>query len=168
MFFKNNENCVDYGQLIEKAIRSIVREALKGIKKNEKNKKYCFMFEVNTRHKGVKLPKNILSQYKDTITLIMQYQFSDLNIFDEYFSVNLSFGGVISNVVIPFDAILTFSDKENDFEIKFNNELSNADGEDEVFINYEDYENFFDDKKNISQDILDDNLVNFNDLKVKK
>lgn len=166
MFFTDDESYIDYSRIVEKAMRNIVKLALEEIKENKDSKRYCFMFEVNTRYKGVKLPKKVLSKYKETIILVIQYQFSNLNIFDDYFSVNLSFDGVFSKVVIPFDSILSFSDKENEFGMKFDDDFSM--GGDGLLIEHGPYEDFIDETSSESPDVFSDNLVNFNDLKVKK
>lgn len=159
MFLNDSEGCIDYNGLVEQAMRSVIREAIKEIRDNKDDKRYCLMFEINTKHKGVKLPKNILLQYPKTITLIIQYQFSNLEVFDNYFCVDLSFNGKICNVTIPFDSILSFLDKENEFEIKFNNNG----GGDEFLVSYE--EEDCTSYNNESYDVLSDNLVSFNDLK---
>ena len=169
MFYNDDDDFVDYGKFLEKAMRGVVRDALKEISKGNCKKKYCFIFEVDTRHNGVKLPENILLQYPETITLIIQHRFSNLNISSDYFSVDLSFGGIVSNVVIPFDSILTFSDRENDFELKFDSNMFDiGGGVDELFVNYkncDDTDNSDDEK---SHYVFNDNLVNFNDLKNRK
>ena len=162
----NKKDFIDYSKLIRKAMVSIVRDALIEVQESSSNKKYCFMFEVNTRHSGVVLPQKILMQYPDTITLIIQYQYSNLKVDNKFFSVNLSFGGEMHNVIIPFDAILIFSDRENDFEIRLGDEIFDPESEEEFYINYE-YDNSFENNKN--QDNSGNNLVNFSDLKkVKK
>lgn len=158
----NKKDFIDYGKLIRKAMVSIVKDALIEVEKSGSNKKYCFMFEINTRHSGVVLPQKVLMQYPDTITLIIQYQFSNLKVDDKFFSVNLSFGGEVHNVIIPFDAILIFSDRENDFEIRLGDDIFDPESEEEFYINYE-YEGAFEDNENKIN--FSNNLVNFNDLK---
>lgn len=169
MFFNNNKDCVDYNRLIEKAMRGVIKSALEEIKKSNYKKKYCFMFEVDTQFDGVVLQKDVLSQYPKSITLIIQYQFSNLIIFDDYFSVDLSFGGVVSNVKIPFDSILAFSDKENGFEIRFRDNASDSIDDDGFSVDYEEgCDETMENDSHETIDVSDSNLINFNDLKSER
>ena len=161
---------IDYDKLIDKAMRTVVRNALTKIEKNKEEKKYCFVFRINTTKKGVILPNYIKAQYPEEITLIIQYQFDNLKVDKKSFSVDLSFSGKIENVTIPFNAILSFVDQEVGLEFKFDGikEFGVLDDFEEV----EDDDDSDDDEYMLKQvnnnNFLSGKLIDFNSLKKRK
>ncbi len=110
---------INYNVLIERAMRDVVKYVLKKIQKSNSVKNYCFVFHIDTNYKGVILPNYIKLQYPHEITLILQHQFDNLVVRNNSFSVNLSFSGKMEHVVIPFGAIMIFSDQEAGIELRF-------------------------------------------------
>ena len=53
------------------------------------------------------------------MTIILQNQFDNLVVDDDKFSVDLSFGGVASTVVIPFHTLKAFVDPDAQFGFNF-------------------------------------------------
>ena len=54
------------------------------------------------------------------MTIVMQHQYSNLVVEKNHFSVDLSFGGILQTLTIPFDAILYFADPYAKFGLSFN------------------------------------------------
>lgn len=159
---------INYDRLIDKAMRTVVRNALAKVEKNKEGKKYCFMFRINTAKKGVVLPNYIKAQYPSEITLIIQYQFDNLEVSKKSFSVDLSFGGKIENVTIPFSSILSFVDQEVGLEFKFDGkrEFSVLDDFEEI-----DEDDSLDDEyilKQVNNNSTNCKLIDFNSLKKRK
>lgn len=154
---------LDYNILIEKAMRNVAKLALKKAQKI-KNDNLCFLFVVNTKHKKIIMPDYLKKQYPEEITLILQHQFANLDVGNNYFSVDLSFSGRIEKIVIPFNAILVFTDQKAGIELRFDI-VDN--GELDVDYSYDcetvDVEY---DSANINID-YSDNLINFKDIQGK-
>lgn len=151
---------LDYNILIEKAMRNVAKLALKKAQKI-KNDNLCFLFVVNTKHKKVIMPDYLKKQYPEEITLILQHQFANLDVSNNYFSVDLSFNGRIEKIVIPFNAILVFIDQKAGIELRFD-----IVDDEELEIDYS-YEcetiNIDCDSANINID-YSNNLINFKDI----
>jgi hypothetical protein len=107
---------LDYGVLVEKAFRAMIRSALRKAQ-NMAEENLCFMIVINTRHRGVVIPKYLKTQYPDSITLIMQHQFANLRVQSNYFSAELNFGGKFESISIPFGAIQMFTDRTSGMEL---------------------------------------------------
>ena len=148
----NNE--LDYNILIDKAMRDIVRLALKKVQKIN-NENFCFLFTINTRNKNVVLPDYIKKQYPDEITIILQHQFSNLIVKNSSFSVDLSFAGKLEHIVIPFSSLIVFSDKLSGIELNFNY------CEENIFI-YDEEDDY--DEYNYGNG----ELINFEDIRRKR
>ncbi len=154
---------LDYNMLIESAMRSVTKLALKKAQKI-KSDNICFLFVVNTKHKGVIMPEYIKRQYPEEITLILQHQFSNLNVSNNFFSVDLSFSGRIEKIIIPFNAIMVFIDQKAGIELRFD---IIEDDDSEYDYNYEEcFNNIESDSANVNID-YSNNLINFKDIKGK-
>lgn len=155
---------LDYNILIEKAMRNVAKLALKKAQKI-KDENLCFLFVINTKHKKVVMPDYIKRQYPEEITLILQHQFSNLNVNNNYFSVDLSFSGRIEKIIIPFNAILVFTDQKAGIELRFDI-IDNGELDDD----YDDYSyeipDFEYNSANVNID-YNNNLINFKDIKGK-
>ncbi|UWI83194.1 ClpXP protease specificity-enhancing factor SspB [Wolbachia endosymbiont of Howardula sp.] len=60
---------------------------------------------------GVRIPDDLRISYPTNMLIILQYQFENLKVFDDRFSVILSFRGVQEHITIPFVSINKFHDK---------------------------------------------------------
>ena len=157
---------INYGRLIDKAMRTVIRKAIAKIENNKEEKKYCFVFKIDTTKKNVILPAYIKAQYPTEITLIIQYQFDNLQVNKQEFSVDLSFSGKIENVTIPFNSILSFIDQEAGLEFKFDGRKDFS-----VLEDFEDIDNF--EEEDTIREINNNNIANcklidFNSLKKRK
>jgi hypothetical protein len=152
---------LDYNILIERAMRDVVKFALKKVQKIH-DRNFCFMFIVNTKNKRVRLPDFVKKQYPEEITLILQHQFSNLNVKNTSFSVDLSFNGKIENVIIPFDSINVFSDQIAGIELRFNFSDEDIDAFDDYDDDYEETQPKTEANNNAD---YSNNLIKFSDLK---
>ena len=72
------------------------------------------------------IPDELLATYPNEMTIVLQHQFGDLEIGDDYFSVGLSFNNVRQPLVIPFDAMVAFADPSVRFGLQFEYEKAKA------------------------------------------
>ena len=79
-----------------------------------------FYLTFRTDHPGVAMPQRLRAQYPQEMTIVLQHQFWDLTVDRDakLVSVGLSFGGVPSTLVIPFDAVTAFADPEVQFGLR--------------------------------------------------
>lgn len=114
------EDLIGYGQLVESALRTVVREALRKVAKTGMLPgDHHFYITCRSKDPGVQLPKYLREQYPQEITLVIQHQFWDLAVEDERFGVTLSFGGKSERIVVPFSAVTGFADPSLDFGLQF-------------------------------------------------
>jgi hypothetical protein len=106
---------INYKKLLDEALLGFVKKILLYIQSNSIDSPLYFTFA--TEHPEVILPIKVREQYPKEITIVLQHQFEDLAIFNDKFSVILSFNGIQEKVVVPFDAILAISDPAANFGI---------------------------------------------------
>lgn len=110
---------IDYQSLIDEAMLGIVKKVLKNTCDKEKNTDQSYYVSFRTDDPNVVLSKRIKQKYPREITIVLQYQFRDLFVHDDHFSVNISFGGVPETVIVPFNTLTSFIDPEANFSLQF-------------------------------------------------
>ena len=56
------------------------------------------------------MSKRLKEQYPEEMTIVLQYQFWDLQVSNDRFEVKLSFGSLPERLVVPFQAVKAFYD----------------------------------------------------------
>jgi hypothetical protein len=78
-----------------------------------------FYVRFRTDHPQVKIPAFLKEKHPEEVMIVIQYQFWDLKVFDDRFSVNLSFNGIQEIIVVPFSALTAFVDPSVKFALQF-------------------------------------------------
>jgi hypothetical protein len=108
-----------YDRMVEKALRGVLREALDLTQKQGLPGEHHFYITFDTNHPDVVLSPRLKAQHPDSMTIVLQNQFWDLEVRDAFFAVVLSFGGVRERLVIPFEAVTAFADPHATFGLQF-------------------------------------------------
>ena len=58
-----------------------------------------------TRAEGVKVPSYLAAKYPDEMSIVLQYEFKQLNVRDDRFEVVVWFRGYPERLVVPFNAV---------------------------------------------------------------
>lgn len=108
-----------YDRMVENALRGVVREALKEVVADGLPGEHHFYITFQTNHPGVGLNERLRARYPDEMTIVLQHRFWDLEVFDDYFEVTLTFGDIAERLVIPFAALTGFADPSVRFGLQF-------------------------------------------------
>ena len=108
-----------YEQMVERALRGVVREALERAAKDGLRGAHHFFIGFATRLPGVVIPEALRERYPDTMTIVLQHQFWGLEVDKERFSVTLSFQKQLERLVIPYAAVRSFADPSVNFALEF-------------------------------------------------
>ena len=111
---------INYDKLIEKSLKNVVVEALKIAERQGLPGEHHFYITFKTDHPQTNISAQLKNQYPEEMTIVLQHQFSNLSVGSTSFSVDLSFGGVLQTLTIPFDAITYFADPHAKFGLSFN------------------------------------------------
>jgi hypothetical protein len=65
-----------------------------------------------TRAEGVKVPSYLAAKYPDEMSIVLQYEFKQLNVRDDRFEVVVWFKGYPERLVVPFNAVKALYDKD--------------------------------------------------------
>ena len=114
-----DDDTLRYDKMVENALRGVVRDAVQEVVDNGLPGDHHFYITFLTEHKGVKIPDYLHERYPGEMTIVLQYQFSDLYVDDEIFEVTLSFNNKPEKLVIPLNAISIFADPSVNFALQF-------------------------------------------------
>ena len=119
------EDKYPYHQWVNEALLNVFRQALKQLSIIGSYDDHHFFIDINTKHKGVSIPKFLHAQYPERITIVLQHQFDDLVVDEHCFEVSLSFNGKKSRLKVPFDAVTSFADPSVNFGLQISNQSNN-------------------------------------------
>jgi hypothetical protein len=113
------QDLFDYPQMVQTALRGVVREALARTAREGLRGAHHFYVSFRTHVSGVVLPDYLLDQYPEEMTIILQHQFWELEVGDQEFSVTVSFQNRPEQLTIPFAAVTSFADPSVKFGLQF-------------------------------------------------
>lgn len=113
------EDLLRYDQMVEKALRDVVRQTLDKVVKDGLPGEHHFYISFVTGYPGVEISEGLHKQYPEEMTIVLQYQFSGLQVEDDRFGVTLSFNNIPERLTIPFAAVTTFADPSVNFALQF-------------------------------------------------
>ncbi len=119
-------NLLRYDQMIEEALRGVVRRALRMVAESGLPGSHHFYVTFKTGAPGVEVAPRLREKYPDEMTIVLQYQFWGLEVLADQFTVTLSFNDVPERLVIPFAAITAFADPAAKFGLQFQQETGAA------------------------------------------
>lgn len=115
---------LDYEYMVDQALLNVVRNAFEQVSKKGLKADHHFYLTFLTQFPGTSLPPYLVEQYPEEITIVLQHEFWNLEVKEESFSVDISFGDRQETITVPFKAIVHISDPSVNFELEFNPTIS--------------------------------------------
>lgn len=113
-----------YEDMVQDALLSVVRRSLTEAVVNGLSGDHHFYISFKTQFPGIVIPYYLVERHPDEMMIVIQYQYENLQVNNDNFSVSLSFGGHYERLVIPFDAIVAFVDPSVKFGLQFTTRLN--------------------------------------------
>lgn len=115
----DDDDILRYDKMVENALRGVVRESIEEVIEHGLNGEHHFYITFLTDFPGVDIPDYLRERYPGEMTIVLQYQFSDLYVNDEEMGVTLSFNNVPERLKVPLAAISIFADPSVNFALQF-------------------------------------------------
>lgn len=114
------DDLIGYDHLMQDALRGVVRAALQqAASPRGLPSKHHFYITFRTHAPGVMIPDHLSARYPDEMTIVLEHQFWDLEVYADRFRVILKFSGNPHPITIPFAAITRFFDPSVKFGLQF-------------------------------------------------
>jgi hypothetical protein len=110
---------IRYDLLTQDALRGVIRKVLSLVQRGGLPGQHHLYIAFDTEAEGVWVSKRLKEQYPEEMTIVLQYQFWDLQVTNDRFEVKLSFGSVPEKLVVPFQAVKAFYDPSAQFGLQF-------------------------------------------------
>jgi hypothetical protein len=108
-----------YDALVDDALRSVVKRVLVQVAEKGLPGSHHFYISFRSTDPGVELPDYLLAKYPEEMTIVLQHQYWDLVIHDDYFEVSVSFNKQQEHIKVPFMALSAFVDPSVRFGLQF-------------------------------------------------
>jgi hypothetical protein len=113
------EDLMRYDLLAQNALRGVVRDALRHVQKSGLPGDHHFFIQFDTRYPGVSIGERMSTKYPREMTIVLQHQFYNLQIYEDRFQVELSFDNIPEKLLVPFAAVKGFLDPYVQFGLQF-------------------------------------------------
>ena len=104
------EDLIRYDILAQEALRGVVRKVLSEVARTGLPGDHHFFISFVTKAPGVRMSQRLLEQYDKEMTIVLQNQYWDLEVDEDFFSVSLNFAAARHRLTVPFEAITEFRD----------------------------------------------------------
>lgn len=118
-----------YDQWIEEALRGVIRRAIQQTAEHGLPGAHHFYVTFRTDAEGVEMASDLRARHPEEMTIVLQHQFSGLEVDDESFVVELKFHGKPYRLRVPLGAISAFGDPSVNFGLQLKRIVVGADGE---------------------------------------
>jgi uncharacterized protein len=113
------DQSLDYGRLVERALRGVVRDALEVVARRGLPGRHHLYITFRTDHPGVVIDDGLRARYPAEMTIVLQHEFWVLEVGRDRFAIGLSFSSVPHRLEIPFEAVTVFADPSVEFGLQF-------------------------------------------------
>ena len=114
---------INYQKILDKNMLSVFKDILRYIRDNGLSNNNHLYITFLTSHKNVDIPNWIKQKYPEEMTIVIQYEYWNLKVFEKKFEILLSFNDIRSNLSIPFQSIISFADPYANFGLKIRKSL---------------------------------------------
>lgn len=123
------EDLFRYDLMVENALRGVVRDALRRALDHGLPGNHHFYLTFKTRAPGVEIPSYLVERYPDEMTIVLQFQYWNLEVEDKRFSVMLSFNDIRERLIVPYEAMTGFADPSVQFGLQFQDGNATSSGD---------------------------------------
>ena len=108
-----------YDALVDDALRGVVRRVLRQVGDKGLPGSHHFYISFRSTDPGVRLPDYLRAKYPEEMTIVLQHQYWDLIIAEDFFEVTVSFNKQQERIKVPFAALSAFVDPSVRFGLQF-------------------------------------------------
>ena len=108
-----------YDTLVDDALRSVVKRVLVQVAEKGLPGSHHFYISFRSTDPGVEIPDYLRAKYPEEMTIVLQHQYWDLILTEEFFEVTVSFNKQQERIKVPYAALSAFVDPSVRFGLQF-------------------------------------------------
>ncbi len=117
---KKEKKFLDYSKLIKLNLLNVVKHALEKTAAYGLSDGHHFYITFKTKVNNNDIPEYLLKDYPENMMIVIENEYWNLKIYEEYFTIDLKFKGKIETLKITFDSIVSFVDPSVSFNLNLN------------------------------------------------
>ena len=139
---------IEYQNILDKNMLNVLKDILINIRDNGLSNNNHLYITFFTYHKNVELPNWLKQKYPEEMTIVIQYEYYNLKVNKNNFSISLSFNDIKTKLKIDYGSIISFADPSANFGLilqknknknRFKKNLKNKNIEKNNVINFSNY-----------------------------
>ncbi len=116
---------IKYQEILNKNLKKTFIDILKYIEKNGLEGENHLYITFATNHSLVSIPNWLLKKYPNEMTIVIQYEYFNFTVNKNNFKIGLSFNDVKTDLIIGYDAIISFADPYANFGLRLEQKTTN-------------------------------------------
>ena len=112
---------IEYQKILNNNMLNVFKDILKNIRDNGLSNNNQLYITFLTNHKRIEMPNWLKQKYPEEMTIVIQYEYYDLQINKNNFSITLSFNNIETNLKIDYNSIISFADPSANFGLILQN-----------------------------------------------
>ena len=109
---------INYSKILKKNMINVLRDVLINIKKNGLQEGHHLYITFKTSNKEVIIPQWLLDKFPSEMTIVIQYEYWNYEVANDHFKITLSFNDTKTDLMIPFNSVISFADPYANFGLK--------------------------------------------------
>ena len=139
---------IQYQKILDKNMLNVFKDILINIRDNGLSNNNHLYITFFTNHKNVELPNWLKQKYPEEMTIVIQYEYYNLKVNKNNFSISLSFNDIKTYLTIDYKSIISFADpsvnfglilQKNKSQKKLKKNLESKESKKDNVINFSNY-----------------------------
>ena len=139
---------IQYQKILDKNMLNVFKDILINIRDNGLSNNNHLYITFFTNHKNVELPNWLKQKYPEEMTIVIQFEYYNLKVNKNNFSISLSFNDIKTNLIIDYKSIISFADpsvnfglilQKNKTQKKLKKNLESKESKKDNVINFSNY-----------------------------
>ena len=109
---------INYSEILNKNLINVLKDVLFDIRNNGLKDGHHLYITFYTNNNKTIIPDWLKDQFPKEMTIVIQYEYSNLQVFENKFNISLSFNNIKADLSIPFKTVISFADPFANFGLK--------------------------------------------------
>ena len=116
---------INYSKILKSNMINAFKDVLINIKNNGLQEGHHLYITFKTNSKKTIIPQWLLEKYPNEITIVIKHEYCNYDVAKDHFKITLSFSDVKADLIIGYDAIISFADPYANFGLRLEQKTTN-------------------------------------------
>ena len=112
---------IDYQKILKQNMIRVLKDILNYISLNGYSDENHLYITFSTKNNNTKIPIWLKKKYPEEMTIIIQYEYYELKVEEDYFEITLSFNNIKTKLKINYNSVISFADPYSKFGLILKN-----------------------------------------------